>query len=72
MSQDIDRVVRRATVASIINFAKDSMGNFDLVSVMEDLDTTYMVFSLYHPFRGINQRDINEVVITIKARNVSQ
>jgi hypothetical protein len=62
----IDVTLRRIVVASIINFAANSMGNFELVSVHEGTSETDMIFELYHSMKDMNENDAKRVIITIE------
>jgi hypothetical protein len=64
-----DVYLRRTVVASLINFAVNSMGNFDLANVHEGDFNTQVEFDLFNPMRGINGDQAKRVQISIRTMN---
>lgn len=65
---DPDIQMRRVTVESIIRFAVDSMGNYQLVNVHEGDVNTIVEFDLFHPFRGVDKEAVQRIEISIRTR----
>lgn len=67
MTRSIDVDMRRTAVETLINFAANSMGNYQLVSVQEQKACTYVEFHLAFPMRDIDGGNVNRVIFKITA-----
>lgn len=67
MTHPIDVDMRRTAVETLINFAANSMANYQLVNVVEQRACTYVEFQLTFPMRGINGDSVNRVTFKVTA-----
>lgn len=67
MTRSIDVDMRRTAVETLINFAANSMGNYQLVKVDEQRACTYVEFQLAFPVRDIHGDSVNRVTFKVTA-----